>query len=102
MFLALEQLNGLKKLLALGLNVVVGLAGIAADLIGVTTFDRSARARSSNRCFSAALRAGSIGRTGTLEHAKRYPEDLAVVNAVSGHGIPVVTVLASSLTTYSR
>lgn len=37
--------------------------------------------------------AGDIGKTGTLEHAKRYPEDLAVLNAVSGKGVPVVTVL---------
>ncbi|MES2742464.1 MAG: glycoside hydrolase family 3 N-terminal domain-containing protein [Pseudomonadota bacterium] len=38
---------------------------------------------------------GDIGKTGTLEHAKRYPEDLAVLNAVSGKGIPVVTVLVT-------
>ncbi len=36
---------------------------------------------------------GDIGKTGTLEHAKRYPEDLAVLDAVSGKGVPVVTVL---------
>ncbi|MES2931955.1 MAG: glycoside hydrolase family 3 N-terminal domain-containing protein [Pseudomonadota bacterium] len=36
---------------------------------------------------------GDIGKTGTLEHAKRYPEDLAVLNAVTGKGVPVVTLL---------
>jgi beta-glucosidase len=36
---------------------------------------------------------GDIGKTGTLEHARRYPEDLAALNNVSGKGIPVVTVL---------
>ena len=38
---------------------------------------------------------GDISKSGTLEHAKRYPEDLAVLNAVSGKGVPVVTVLMS-------
>ena len=36
---------------------------------------------------------GDIGKAGTLEHAKRYPEDLAVLDAVTGKGVPVVTVL---------
>lgn len=36
---------------------------------------------------------GDIGRTGTLEHARRYPEDLAVLDAVTGRGVPVITVL---------
>jgi beta-glucosidase len=38
---------------------------------------------------------GDIGKTGTLEHARRYPEDLAVLDLVSGKGVPVVTVLVS-------
>ncbi|WP_229421852.1 glycoside hydrolase family 3 protein [Massilia aquatica] len=38
---------------------------------------------------------GDIGRSGTLEHARRYPEDLAVLDAVSGKGVPVVTVLVT-------
>jgi beta-glucosidase len=38
---------------------------------------------------------GDIGKTGTLEHAKRYPEDLAVLKAVGGKGVPVVTLLMS-------
>ncbi|NRR32833.1 glycoside hydrolase family 3 protein [Oxalobacteraceae bacterium] len=38
---------------------------------------------------------GDIGKTGTLEHARRYPEDLAALNAVSGKGVPVVTVLVT-------
>lgn len=36
---------------------------------------------------------GDISKTGTLEHARRYPEDLAVLNNVSGKGAPVITVL---------
>lgn len=36
---------------------------------------------------------GDIGKSGTLEHARRHPEDLAVLDAVSGKGVPVVTVL---------
>jgi len=39
--------------------------------------------------------AGDIGASGTLEHARRHPEDLAVLDRVSGHGVPVVTVLFS-------
>ncbi|WP_082541670.1 MULTISPECIES: glycoside hydrolase family 3 N-terminal domain-containing protein [unclassified Rhizobacter] len=39
--------------------------------------------------------AGDIGKTGTLEHARRYPADLAVLEAVKGKGVPVVTVLMS-------
>jgi beta-glucosidase len=38
---------------------------------------------------------GDIRRSGTLEHARRHPEDLAVLERVSGHGVPVVTVLFS-------
>ena len=38
---------------------------------------------------------GDIRRSGTLEHARRHPEDLAVLDKVSGHGVPVVTVLLS-------
>jgi beta-glucosidase len=36
---------------------------------------------------------GDIGKSGTLEHARRYPEDLAVLDLVTGKGVPVVTVL---------
>lgn len=39
--------------------------------------------------------AGDIGPSGTLRHSGRYPEDLAVLKAVSGKGKPVVTVLTA-------
>ena len=39
--------------------------------------------------------AGDIRASGTLEHARRHPEDLAVLDRVAGHGVPVVTVLLS-------
>ena len=39
--------------------------------------------------------AGDIRRASTLEHARRHPEDLAVLDRVAGHGVPVVTVLLS-------
>ena len=39
--------------------------------------------------------AGDIRRSSTLEHARRHPEDLALLERVSGHGVPVVTVLLS-------
>lgn len=39
--------------------------------------------------------AGDIGRAGTLEHAKRFPGDLAVLDLLAGKGVPVVTVLLS-------
>ncbi|MEJ7137320.1 glycoside hydrolase family 3 N-terminal domain-containing protein [Amphibiibacter pelophylacis] len=38
---------------------------------------------------------GDIGKAGTLAHAQRYPEDLAALDAVSGKGVPVITVLES-------
>ena len=38
---------------------------------------------------------GDIRRASTLEHARRHPEDLAVLDRVSGQGVPVVTVLLS-------
>jgi beta-glucosidase len=38
---------------------------------------------------------GDIRRFSTLEHARRHPEDLAVLTRVAGQGVPVVTVLLS-------
>ncbi|SFG76664.1 beta-glucosidase [Duganella sp. CF458] len=35
---------------------------------------------------------GDIGPSGTLRHSSRYPEDLAVLQAVAGKGKPVITV----------
>jgi beta-glucosidase len=38
---------------------------------------------------------GDIGPSGTLRHSGRYPEDLAVLQAVAGKGKPVITVLVA-------
>jgi beta-glucosidase len=38
----------------------------------------------------------------TLEHGHRYPEDRAVLQAVSGQGVPVVTVLVSGRVLYTN
>ncbi|WP_028102906.1 glycoside hydrolase family 3 protein [Pseudoduganella violaceinigra] len=38
---------------------------------------------------------GDIGPSGTLRHSSRYPEDLAVLEAVAGKGKPVITVFMS-------
>ena len=38
----------------------------------------------------------------TLEHGVRYPEDRAVLEAVSGQGVPVVTVLMSGRVLYTN
>ncbi|BDT56945.1 beta-glucosidase [Massilia varians] len=43
---------------------------------------------------------GDIGPSGTLRHSSRYPEDLAVLQAVSGKGKPVVTVFVSGRPLY--
>ncbi|HJV59909.1 MAG TPA: glycoside hydrolase family 3 N-terminal domain-containing protein [Albitalea sp.] len=43
---------------------------------------------------------GDIPPSGTLRHSSRYPEDLAVLDAVSGRGTPVVTVLVASRPLY--
>ena len=45
---------------------------------------------------------GDIGASGTLRHSSRYPEDLAVLQKVAGHGVPVITVLMSGRTLYSN
>jgi beta-glucosidase len=44
--------------------------------------------------------AGDIGPSGTLRHSGRYPEDLAVLERVSGKGRPVVTVLVAGRPLY--
>ncbi len=38
---------------------------------------------------------GDIGPAGTLRHSGRYPEDLALLEAVAGKGKPVITVLVT-------
>ncbi|MCA1245538.1 glycoside hydrolase family 3 protein [Massilia sp. MS-15] len=43
---------------------------------------------------------GDIGPNGTLRHSSRYPEDLAVLQAVAGKGKPVVTVFISGRPLY--
>lgn len=43
---------------------------------------------------------GDIGPSGTLRHSGRYPEDLAVLQAVAGKGKPVVTVFVSGRPLY--
>ncbi len=44
---------------------------------------------------------GDIG-SGTLRHSQRYPEDLAVLQAVAGKGVPVATVLLSGRPVYAN
>ncbi|NNG24154.1 glycoside hydrolase family 3 protein [Telluria aromaticivorans] len=43
---------------------------------------------------------GDIGPSGTLRHSGRYPEDLAVLQAVAGKDTPVVTVFVSGRPLY--
>ncbi|MFZ6677020.1 glycoside hydrolase family 3 protein [Undibacterium sp. Tian12W] len=43
---------------------------------------------------------GDIGPSGNLRHSSRYPEDLAVLQAVSGKGKPVVTLFVSGRPLY--
>ena len=45
---------------------------------------------------------GDIGPSGTLRHSARYPEDLALLRAVSGKGKPVVTVLVAGRALYTN
>ena len=45
---------------------------------------------------------GDIAPTDTLRHSSRYPEDLAVLKAVSGKGRPVIAVLLSGRTVYAN
>ena len=45
---------------------------------------------------------GDIGPSGTLRHSGRYPEDLEVLQAVSGKGKPVVTILVAGRPLYTN
>jgi beta-glucosidase len=45
---------------------------------------------------------GDIGPSGTLRHSGRYPEDLAVLQAVAGKGKPVITVLVAGRPVYAN
>ena len=44
--------------------------------------------------------AETAGDVASLSHTARYPEDLKVLNAVSGHGRPVITLFESGRTAY--
>lgn len=43
---------------------------------------------------------GDVSYPASLQHSERYPADLAVLKAVSGKGVPVITVLFSGRPTY--
>ena len=45
---------------------------------------------------------GDIGPSGTLRHSSRHPEDLAVLQAVSGKGKPVITVMVAGRPLYTN
>ena len=45
---------------------------------------------------------GDIGPSGTLRHSGRYPEDLAVLQAVAAKGKPVITVLVAGRPLYTN
>ncbi|WPC68062.1 glycoside hydrolase family 3 N-terminal domain-containing protein [Rhodoferax ferrireducens] len=45
---------------------------------------------------------GDIAVSDTLRHSRRYPEDLAVLKAVAGKGVPVVTVLVTGRPVYAN
>ncbi|MEQ1594389.1 MAG: glycoside hydrolase family 3 N-terminal domain-containing protein [Casimicrobium sp.] len=43
---------------------------------------------------------GDLPPSDTLRHTSRYPEDLAALQSVAGHGVPVVTVMLSGRPLY--
>jgi len=45
---------------------------------------------------------GDVSYPASLAHTARYPQDLATLRAVSGRGVPVVTVLYSGRTVYAN
>jgi len=45
--------------------------------------------------------AGDVRFPASMAHSARYPEDIAVLRRLSGHGTPVVTVLYSGRTVYA-
>ena len=46
--------------------------------------------------------AGDIAFPATMRHSARYPEDLAALDRVRGHGVPVVTILYSGRPVYAN
>lgn len=49
-----------------------------------------------------AEKAGDVLMPATLRHSERYPADLAMLKAVSGKGVPVITVLFSGRPIYAN
>ena len=45
---------------------------------------------------------GDVTFPASMSHSARYPADLALLNAVSGRGVPVITVLYSGRTVYAN
>jgi beta-glucosidase len=45
---------------------------------------------------------GDLADSDTLRHSGRYPQDLAVLQAVSGQGVPVITVFVSGRPVYAN
>jgi beta-glucosidase len=79
-----------------GIREAAGEANVtyAADATGLTLSDYKAIIAVIGET-PYAEGAGDIGRTGTLGLARRFPADLALLDSIAGHGVPVVTVLLS-------
>ncbi|MCV2356018.1 exo 1,3/1,4-beta-D-glucan glucohydrolase [Paucibacter sp. B2R-40] len=45
---------------------------------------------------------GDIAPSSSLRHSNRYPEDLALLQRVCGHGVPVISILIAGRTLYTH
>ncbi len=70
-------------------NVVYSATGAGVDVSGF----RAVIAVIGETPYAEGV--GDIGKTGTLEHARRHPEDLALYQNIAGRGVPVVTLLVA-------
>lgn len=94
--LADDMLSALQKTVANG-----GKVDFSANAAGVDVSDYDVVIAVLNERPYAEMK-GDVRQPETLRHSDRYPEDLAVLKAVSGKGVPVVSVLFSGRPVYAN
>lgn len=80
-----------------GIHAIAPNAVLSADGAAAGTFD-VAIAVIGETPYAEGV--GDLGASKTLEHARNYPADLAVLNTLASRGIPVVTVFVSGRPLY--
>ena len=80
-----------------GISAIAPNATLSADGTAAGTFDVAIAVIGETPYAEGS---GDLGNSKTLEHARNYPADLAVLNTLAGKGIPVVTVFLSGRPLY--